>query len=109
MAAGREKQRRFVADDRAVSNIIPGDAKNLAPAKDTDKGHFHAECAEFWFILQGQMDYKIEGTAQILADQGDIVYAPRGHWHRPRFAGTGPACRLAMNGYQDIGHFFEAE
>ncbi len=109
VAAGREKQRRFVADDRAVSNIIPGDAKNLAPAKDTDKGHFHAECAEFWFILQGQMDYKIEGTAQILADQGDIVYAPRGHWHRPRFAGTGPACRLAMNGYQDIGHFFEAE
>jgi mannose-6-phosphate isomerase-like protein (cupin superfamily) len=105
--AGTEKQRRFIADDRAVSNIIIGDAKSLPPVTDADKGHFHAECAEFWFILEGKMDYKIEGTPQILADQGDIVYAPRGHWHRPRFAGEGQACRLAMNGFQDIAHYFE--
>ncbi len=108
VAAGREKQRRFIADDRAVSNIIVGEAKNLPPVTDKDKGHFHAECAEFWFILEGKMEYRIEGAGKdILADQGDIVYAPRGHWHRPRFAGDGQACRLAMNGYQDIGHFFE--
>lgn len=107
VVAGTEKQRRFIADDRAVSNIIIGEAKNLPPVKDTDKGHFHAECAEFWFILLGKMDYKIEGTQPIIADQGDIVYAPRGHWHRPRFYGEGQSCRLAMNGYQDIGHFFE--
>jgi len=107
VVAGTEKQRRFIADDRAVSNIIIGEAKNLPPAVDSDKGHFHGECAEFWIILLGKMDYKIEGAPQILADQGDVVYAPRGHWHRPRFAGEGKACRLAMNGYQDIGHFFE--
>lgn len=105
--AGTEKQRRFIADDRAVSNIIIGDPKSLPPVKDTDKGHFHAECAEFWFILEGKMDYRIEGAPQILADQGDIVYAPRGHWHRPRFGGDTQACRLAMNGFQDIAHFFE--
>jgi len=107
VAAGREKQRRFIADDRAVSNIIVGEAKNLPPVTDKDKGHFHAECAEFWIILEGKMDYRIEGAGDILADQGDVVYAPRGHWHRPRFAGDGQACRLAMNGFQDIGHFFE--
>jgi hypothetical protein len=45
----------------------------------------------------------------IVADQGDIVYAPVMHWHRPRFAGDGPACRLAMNGYQDIGHLFQVK
>jgi mannose-6-phosphate isomerase-like protein (cupin superfamily) len=105
--AGTEKQRRFIADDRAVSNIIIGDPKSLPGAKDTDKGHFHAECAEFWFILEGKMDYKIEGAPEILAGEGDIVYAPRGHWHRPRFAGDGQACRLAMNGFQDIAHYFE--
>ena len=108
VAAGTETQRRFIADDRAVSNIIFGDAKALAPAKDEDKGHFHPECAEFWFILLGKMEYKLEGAGMVYAEQGDIVYAPRMHWHRPRFSGDGPACRLAMNGYQDIAHMFEA-
>ncbi len=109
VVAGTEKQRRFIADDRAVSNIIYGDATKQRPVADSDLGHFHEECAEFWFILLGKMEYKMEGAGMILADQGDIVYAPVMHWHRPRFAGDGPACRLAMNGYQDIGHLFEAK
>ena len=108
VAAGTETQRRFIADDRAVSNIIFGDASKQRPAADSDKGHFHPECSEFWIILHGKMEYKMEGAGMILADQGDIVYAPRMHWHRPRFGGDGPACRLAMNGFQDIAHMFEA-
>ncbi|HUQ93980.1 MAG TPA: cupin domain-containing protein [Bryobacteraceae bacterium] len=108
VVAGTETQRRFIADDRAVSNIIFGDASKQRPVTDAEKGHFHPECAEFWFILLGRMEYKLEGAGMILADQGDIVYAPRMHWHRPRFGGDGPACRLAMNGYQDIAHMFEA-
>jgi mannose-6-phosphate isomerase-like protein (cupin superfamily) len=109
VVAGTETQRRFIADDRAVSNILLGDASRQPPARENEKGHFHTECAEFWFILLGKMEYKLEGAGMILADQGDIVYAPRGMWHRPRFAGEGPACRLAMNGFQDIGHMFEAD
>ena len=108
VAAGKEKQRRFIADDRAVSNIIYGDPATQKPVADAEKGHFHPECAEFWFILMGKMEYKLEGAGMVYADQGDIVYAPRMHWHRPRFSGTGPACRLAMNGFQDIAHMFEA-
>jgi mannose-6-phosphate isomerase-like protein (cupin superfamily) len=108
VVAGTETQRRFIADDRAVSNIIFGDPKTQRPVTDADKGHFHPECAEFWFILLGKMEYKMEGAGMIYADQGDIVYAPKMHWHRPRFSGDGPACRLAMNGYQDIAHMFEA-
>ena len=108
VAAGTEKQRRFIADDRAVSNIIYGDPAKQKPVSDAEKGHFHPECAEFWFILLGKMEYKMEGAGMVYADQGDIVYAPRMHWHRPRFAGDKPACRLAMNGYQDIAHMFEA-
>jgi mannose-6-phosphate isomerase-like protein (cupin superfamily) len=109
VADGTEKQNRFIADDRAVANIILGEAGKLPPAKDSDKGHFHAECAEFWIILKGQMNYRIEGAPEIVADQGDVVYTPRGHWHRARFHGPGQSCRLAMNGFQDIGHYFEAE
>ena len=89
---GTEKQRRFIADDRAVSNIILGDASEQRPAADSEKGHFHEE-----------------GAGMILADQCDSVYAPRMTWHRPRFGGDGPACRRAMNGYQDIGRMFEAK
>ena len=89
---GTEKHRRFIADDRAVSNIILGDASKQRPAADSEKGHFHEE-----------------GAGMILADQCDIVYAPRMTWHRPRFGGDGPACRRAMDGYQDTEHMFEAK
>ncbi|HMF76574.1 MAG TPA: cupin domain-containing protein [Bryobacteraceae bacterium] len=115
IAAGLEKQEkksggpRFVHDDRAVSNVIYGYTKDLPPLNPADKGHYHAECAEFWVILLGQVQYKIEGQPEIIANAGDIVYAPKMTWHRPRFYGDGPACRLAMNGYPDIGHNFEAK
>ena len=94
---------------RANHVLITEDEAKLPPAKDSDKGHFHAECAEFWIILKGQMNYRIEGAPEIVADEGDVVYTPRGHWHRARFHGPGQSCRLAMNGFQDIGHYFEAE
>ena len=107
IAAGTEKAGRFIADDRAVSNIIYGDPAKLAPVGPNEKGHFHAECAEFWFILLGKVSYRMEGVPEIMADEGDIVYAPRGRFHLPRFAGDKMSCRLAMNGFQDIAHFFE--
>ena len=41
--------------------------------------------------------------------QGDIVYVPKMRFHLASFAGTGPSCRLAMNGYADLSHSFEAQ
>jgi hypothetical protein len=29
-------------------------------------------------------------------------------FHLASFAGTGPSCRLAMNGYVDLSHSYEA-
>lgn len=107
VVAGTEKQRRFIADDRAVSNIIIGDPKSLPPMLPADKGHFHGECPEFWLIMLNKISYRVEGLPDFIADEGDIVYVPRGRWHLARWAGDKIACRLAMNGYQDIGHFFE--
>jgi mannose-6-phosphate isomerase-like protein (cupin superfamily) len=107
VVAGTEKQRRFIADDRAVANIIIGDPKTQRPAPDTDKGHFHEESPEFWFILLGKMEYKIGSLPIFIADQGDIVYTPKQTWHRARFAGSDMACRLAMNGYQDLLHNYQ--
>lgn len=101
-------QYRFINDDRAVANIIYGYEKELPPVKSGDRGHYHAECAEFWIILAGQISYKLEGQAPIVADAGDVVYAPKFTYHLPRFYGAGPSCRLAMNGYPEIGHLFDA-
>ncbi|HSP69120.1 MAG TPA: cupin domain-containing protein, partial [Bryobacteraceae bacterium] len=77
VVAGTENQRRFIADDRAVANIIIGDPNKQRPAPDTDWGHVHLESSEFWFILLGKMEYKIGSLPIFVADQGDIVYAPR--------------------------------
>ena len=74
-----------------------------------DKGHFHTESSEFWFILLGQIRYNIEGLPVFVADQGDIVYVPKQRWHLASFAGDGPSARLAMNGYPDLAHSFDAE
>jgi len=107
VVAGTEKQRRFIADDRAVADILMGDPNTQPPAADTDKGHFHEESAEFWFILLGKIEYKIGSLPLFVADQGDIVYAPRQTWHRARFAGSDLACRLAMTGYQNLLRDFQ--
>ena len=102
VAAGTDKTRRFVHDDRAVANIILG--PGIAPPPLTNKGHFHPESAEFWFILLNKIRYNIEGLPVFEADQGDIVYVPKMRFHLASFAGNGPSCRLAMNGYMDLSH-----
>jgi mannose-6-phosphate isomerase-like protein (cupin superfamily) len=104
IVSGAERPGRFVGDDRAVANIIRGMPQN---PKDVDKGHFHEVSSEFWFILEGQIEYKIGSLPILIADQGDIVYAPKQMWHRATHAGTGWSTRLAMNGYQDLLHDYQ--
>jgi len=87
-------------------NIILG--KGIPPPPPTDKGHFHTESSEFWFILLNQIRYTIEGLPTFVAAQGDIVYVPKQRWHLASFAGDGLSARLAMNGYPDLAHSFEA-
>jgi len=89
-----------------IANIIRGDPKTQPPARDDDLGHFHVTGPEFWFILEGQMEFKIGSVPIFVADQGDIVYAPAQTWHRVRFAGSGMATRLAIVGYAN-SHVFQ--
>jgi len=89
-----------------IANIIRGDPKTQPPARDDDLGHLHVTGPEFWFILEGQMEFKIGSVPIFVADQGDIVYAPAQTWHRVRFAGSGMATRLAIVGYAN-SHVFQ--
>jgi mannose-6-phosphate isomerase-like protein (cupin superfamily) len=100
---------RVVEDDRGAANFIYGYEKNLPPLNPKDRGHYHPECAEYWLILAGQIRYPVETQGVIIADVGDVVYVPRFTYHAPRWHGPGPSCRLAMNGYPNIAHLFDAE
>ncbi len=107
VAAGTDSTRQFVVEPGAFANIILG--RGIAPPALTEKGHFHQESAEFWFIMLGKIRYNIEGLQVFEADQGDIVYAPKQRWHLASFGGDvgAPSCRLAMNGFSDLAHSFE--
>jgi mannose-6-phosphate isomerase-like protein (cupin superfamily) len=107
VVAGTEKTREFVVDARGYANIIHG--RGGPPPNPADKGHFHTESSEFWLILNGQIRYTIEGLETFIADQGDIVYVPKQRWHLASFAGDGMSSRLAMNGYPDLAHSYEAQ
>ena len=102
----KKNQNQFINDSHGIANIIRGDPKKQPPARDVDKGHLHETGPEFWFILEGQMEYKIGSVPTFVADQGDIVYAPKQVWHRVRFAGNSMATRLAVVGYAN-SHVFQ--
>ena len=90
---------RFVRDDKSEMLIIYGHEKNLPPLDPADKGHFHAESAEFWLVFTGRIRYAFEGQQPFVASEGDIVYVPAGTWHATRFTGPEPACRLSITEY----------
>lgn len=107
-----EKKRRgsgiVVTDDRASATFIYGYEKNLPPAAPNDMGHYHPECSEFWLIMSGQISYRIEGISNlIVANEGDVVYAPRFTYHNPRFYGPGPSTRLAITAYTHSAHLYQ--
>ena len=87
VVAATDKTRQFVVDARGFANIILGEG--IPPPPPTDKG-------------------TIEGLPTFVAEQGDIVYVPKQRWHLASFAGDGLSARLAMNGYPDLAHSFEA-
>ncbi len=104
IAAGRRVAGPFVSDPRAFANVIRGLPQEDNPK---DKGHFHETSAEFWFILEGTINYKIGDLPIFDAAQGDVVFVPKQTWHRAHHGGTGYSTRLAMNGYPDLLHIFQ--
>jgi quercetin dioxygenase-like cupin family protein len=101
-AASRNEQYaggRFVRDDKSEMLVLYGHEKNLPPLDPNDKGHFHAESAEFWLVFAGRIRYAFEGQQPFIASEGDVVYAPAGTWHATRYTGDEPACRLSITEY----------
>jgi mannose-6-phosphate isomerase-like protein (cupin superfamily) len=90
---------RFVRDDKSEMLVLYGHEKNLPPLDPGDKGHFHAESAEFWLVFAGKIRYAFEGQQPFVASEGDVVYVPAGTWHATRYSGAEPSCRLSITQY----------
>jgi len=95
----------FVTDTTNFMNVIRGHGVPTPP--DSNKGHFHIDYNEFWFIAEGKIDYLMEGMKLFTAEPGDIVYAPQGRWHRASFAGDTMDTRIAINPRPEGMHNFD--
>lgn len=89
---------RFVRDDKSEMLVLYGHEKNLPPFDPSDKGHFHAESAEFWLVFSGKIRYAFERQQPFIASEGDVVYVPSNTWHATRYVGDN-ACRLSITEY----------
>jgi mannose-6-phosphate isomerase-like protein (cupin superfamily) len=97
---------KFVWDDHFTSNILRGKGQPVPP--DSNVGHFHVDWTEFWFIMEGKVGYKIEGFPYFEAEQGDVVAAIKGRWHRPSSSPNAPmSTRIPFNPRPVILHNFE--
>jgi mannose-6-phosphate isomerase-like protein (cupin superfamily) len=107
IAAANRKSGPFVKDDHTWANVIrsPG----IATPPDNNFGHFHENFAEFWIVLEGQLDFLIQGVPLIKAGFGDIVFAPEERWHRATSGGTGMATRLAITPRPPSLHYYQPE
>lgn len=95
--------------NRVRGNFIYGHAKDNPKRKPGDRGHFHADFAEFWIVLRGRLQWIMDGIDKpLLAEEGDIVYAPPKTFHIPEFYGEGPACRLTSSTYPSANHIYDA-
>jgi hypothetical protein len=95
----------FIASDHFFMNNIRGMGNPMPPA--TDLGHFHVDMTEFWFIMEGKIDYQIEGLpAPFTAEAGDIVTAAMGRYHRASFSAGQMDTRVAINPFPRGLHDF---
>ena len=85
----------FMGDADNQAAIIRGMGVPTPPP--ANLGHFHIGNDEFWFILEGKIDYQIEGVGLITANTGDVVLVPPGRWHRASWAPGQMDTRLAFN------------
>jgi mannose-6-phosphate isomerase-like protein (cupin superfamily) len=93
-----------VDDDDMLVNIIRGQGVPLPPP--TNLGHFHLDVDEFWFILEGKIDYQIEGIGVVTADAGDVAFVPPYRWHRASWHVGQMDTRLSFNNRPGLFHNF---
>ena len=75
----------YIRDGETAANLARAPGAPTPPP--SQLGHFHDGTSEFWFMLEGNAEFLIEGEPLVHASQGDVVYVPPGRWHRSGHVG----------------------
>lgn len=69
-----------------------------------NRRHYHHNWNEWWYIMQGEWDFEIEGEVKRVKE-GDLVFIAKNRVHKIQAAGTQPAIRLAVS-RADVEHVY---
>lgn len=72
-----------------------------------NRKHYHNSWNEWWYIVQGQWEWWIEGETKKVK-KGDIVFIEKNRWHKIKAIGKIPAIRLAVS-RKDVEHIYDGE
>ena len=101
---GKPAPATFLKDPYMSVEVFRGPPQPLPP--DSDWGHFRANYPGLWFVLEGKQNFLIEGEKPFIADEGDVVFAPVGRFHRVTAGGDGISTRLAINARPGNLHWY---
>jgi hypothetical protein len=87
---------RFLFDGHTSANPRRDVAISKLPPP-TDWGHFHANMAEAWVDVYGQIDVLISGVGLVHGEYGDVINVPEERWHRATSRpNSGKSIRLSI-------------
>jgi len=69
--------------------------------------HYHPDWNEWWYILEGEWDWDIEGKIKKVV-KGDFVFMEKNRKHKITAAGSNRAIRMAVS-RADVAHVYESE
>ncbi len=69
-----------------------------------NREHYHPDWNEWWYIIDGQWEWNIEGK-KVIVEKDDVVFIPKGKLHHITAVGNKPAIRLAVS-REDVEHIY---
>lgn len=105
--AGRQAPSDFLKDPYLAIELFRGSPQKVPPA--SELGHFRANYPGLWFVLEGKEDFLIEGEPLFVAEEGDVVFAPVGRWHRVTASGNAMSTRLAIDARPQNLHWYPSD
>lgn len=70
-----------------------------------NRRHFHSNWNEWWYILDGEWEFEIEGKIYLIK-KNELILIPKNLKHKITAVGDKPAIRLAVS-RSDVDHIYE--
>lgn len=81
-----------------IINTPQGSATLICQYKgQSNREHYHPDISEWWYIVTGEYNFKVDGKANLAAKAGDIVFIDKGRHHLITATGSGANIRLAVS------------